>query len=73
LKTPLEVHFFDSWSSYVKGLCERLDEAGRSALKTEILGRAEAVAEAAGGFLGLGSKISKEEQEALDRLERAFV
>jgi hypothetical protein len=30
------------------------------------------VAEAAGGFLGLGPKVSKEEEEALENLARAF-
>jgi hypothetical protein len=30
------------------------------------------VAEAAGGFMGLGNKVSSEEQAILDRLEAAF-
>jgi len=73
LRTPPEEHFFDSWGEYVGGLCERLDETGKAALKADILGRARAVAEAAGGFLGLGNKVSKEEREVLERLEQAFV
>jgi hypothetical protein len=38
-----------------------------------VLDRARAVATAAGGFLGLGAKISPAEEEVLRTLERAFV
>jgi hypothetical protein len=48
-----------------------LQGAARDQLKSSSLGRARAVAEAAGGFLGLGS-ISAAEKKMLDQLERAF-
>jgi hypothetical protein len=61
-----------TWGEYIVGLCASLDPAERDALRDEILGRARTVAEAAGGFLGLGSKISREEEVVLQQLERPF-
>lgn len=62
----------EAWTFYIKGMCEKLDAKERAELKGELLGRAKAVAEAAGGFLGLTSKISKQEKEMLKKLEDAF-
>jgi hypothetical protein len=36
------------------------------------MNRARAVAQASGGILGLGSKISSNEQRVLDAIEKAF-
>ncbi len=44
---------------------------GRTALMEDLLGRARSIAEAAGGFLGLGA-ITEDEQRTLAELERAF-
>jgi hypothetical protein len=44
----------------------------KQALKQDLLGRARVVAEAAGGFLGLGTRISSAEQAVLTELEQAF-
>ena len=60
------------WKDYVATLSLKLDEASRGTLKEGLLGRARTVAEAAGGILGLGNKVSKPEQAVLDELERAF-
>jgi hypothetical protein len=60
------------WQPYVSALSATLTEEARLALKTEILGRARAVAEAAGGFMGLGQKVSTEEAAMLSVLDRAF-
>ena len=60
------------WKDYVATLSQKLDEVNRATLKEGLLGRARAVAEAAGGILGLGNKVSKSEQAVLDELERAF-
>jgi hypothetical protein len=60
------------WTQYVKALSENLDAAERDTLRDEVIGRAREVAEAAGGFLGMGSKISQAEQKMLERLEAAF-
>jgi hypothetical protein len=60
------------WGDFIVGLCAELSEAERNALKNEILGRARSVAEAAGGFLGLGKRISPEEEVILEELAKAF-
>lgn len=62
----------DAWKAYTAGLCASLSPAERDSLRTSILGRARAVAEVAGGFLGLGSKISTTEEAMLQRLEGTF-
>lgn len=62
----------DAWTAYVQGLAGHLDEGERAALREKLMGRARAVAKAAGGFLGLGNKISPEEETALGMLENAF-
>ena len=60
------------WTEYVKALSESLDAAARDALRDDVIGRAREVAEAAGGFLGMSSKISQAERAMLERLEAAF-
>ena len=60
------------WKGYVSALSQTLGETAKNVLKTNILGRARAVAQTAGGLLGLGNKISKSEQAMLDQLEAAF-
>ncbi len=61
-----------SWQEYISALCAEMGADAKNALKRDLLGRARSVAEATGGFLGLGSKVSKSEQAVLDELERAF-
>lgn len=62
----------EAWTTYTQGLCESLDESEIAELKAGVLGRARRVAEASGGFLGLGNKISPEEETMLGVLEKAF-
>ena len=59
------------WAGYVGALAHGLDAVRYAQLRERILGRARAVAVAAGGFLGL-KKISPEEEKILGILERAF-
>jgi hypothetical protein len=61
----------DSWVHYVKTLVKELDKESVAKAKQGIMNHAEEIAEAAGGFLGLG-KTSLEEQHVLDKLEAAF-
>jgi hypothetical protein len=61
-----------AWKAYVAGLSRTLDVQAKQALKQDLLGRARMVAEAAGGFLGLGTRISSAEQAVLTELEQAF-
>jgi hypothetical protein len=72
LERKPEPRLLEAWKGYVSALSETLDDAEVEAIKAKILGRARAVAEAAGGLLGLGSKVSKAEQAVLDDLEKAF-
>lgn len=63
----------DAWTHYIGDLCQRLSPAERDSLKMELLDHARTVAEAAGGgFLGLVSRVSKEEKAMLKTLEAAF-
>jgi uncharacterized tellurite resistance protein B-like protein len=62
----------EAWLAYVHALCAELDAKQRLELREDLLGRARRVAEAAGGFLGLGSRVSSPERKELDRLEGAF-
>ncbi len=72
LSAPPPAKLRDVWIEYVRALCRKLDPKERTELRDDLLGRARAVAEAAGGFLGLGSKVSPKEQQELARLEAAF-
>lgn len=62
----------DAWKGYVRALSGTLDSGARDKLKADLLGRARTVAEATGGFMGLGHRVSAAERAALDELERAF-
>jgi hypothetical protein len=61
-----------SWNDYIRALCAELSAEQKQHLEERIVGRARAVAEAAGGFLGLGSKVSAEEEDVLQQLQQAF-
>jgi hypothetical protein len=53
-------------------LCATLDAGEQAKLRDEILGRARAVAEAAGGILGLVNRISPQEEKILQELAKPF-
>jgi hypothetical protein len=72
MKHKPDPRLLDAWIVYIKGLCEKFSAHQKSALKKDLLGHAKDVAMATGGFLGFGSKISKAEQEILDKLDSAF-
>ena len=67
-----DAKLLETWIHYTRALCERMQPVGRVALKEDLLGRARGIAEAAGGFLGLGNKISDAEESMLRQLETAF-
>ena len=62
----------EAWSAYIATLGAELSPGEKHALRDELMGRARHVAEAAGGFLGLGNKVSSEERVVLEELEKAF-
>ncbi|MBW2315970.1 MAG: hypothetical protein JRH10_17505 [Deltaproteobacteria bacterium] len=61
-----------AWRDYIGALCDEMLPEDRKQLKREVLSRARAVAEAAGGFLGMGDKVSLEEEQVYGILETAF-
>lgn len=63
---------FEAWKAYAATLKESLDADQAANLQNRILGRAREVAEAAGGFLGFGNKVSDEEAAVLEELAAAF-
>lgn len=62
----------ETWAGYAGQLGAHLQPAERHALRDELVGRARNVAEAAGGFLGFGNKVSPAEEEVLGKLAAAF-
>jgi len=60
------------WGAFIIGLCAELGERERESLKKETLDRARSVAEATGGFLGFGNRVSSEEEIILAELAKAF-
>lgn len=62
----------EAWKLFVKELSKSLSPEDREAMQLGLLDRARQVAEAAGGFLGLGNKVSEVEQQVLDELSAAF-
>lgn len=61
-----------AWEEYMQALCSTLDATTRVHLRDAIMGRAEKVAAATGGFLGLGNKVSATEQACLDKMSQYF-
>ena len=59
-------------SSYTSALAAELSPTERTNLRDSVLGRARAVAEAAGGFLGFGNRVSTAEEELLQNLAQVF-
>ena len=72
LKKAPPARLLEAWESYVAALSETLTPDARRTLRKDVMGRVRRVATAAGGFLGLGRKISTSEQKVLDRLEKSF-
>lgn len=61
-----------AWRDYAHALAARMPPEARAALERETVGRARQVAEAAGGFLGLGSRVSEAEERVLASLAAPF-
>ena len=61
-----------AWFAWAEQLNARLSIPERRKVRNELLTRARQVAEASGGILGLGRRISASEQKVLDRIRSAF-
>ncbi len=62
----------DAWWKYAQALARDLDETSLAAFREATLGRARRVAEASGGILGIGEKISDNERHVLKDLDHAL-
>lgn len=60
------------WNEYVRAICAVVNAETVQKLREAVIGRAEKIAQAAGGILGFGNKISATERAKLDELARAF-
>ncbi len=67
-----ENRLFEVWEEYIGAFCVDMKSDSRSCLQVGIIEKARKVADAAGGFMGLTSKVSKAEEKVLERLEAAF-
>ena len=65
-------HLLESWIDYVGAMKTQLDAEALSQLKGGVIARAQSVAEASGGYLGLGNKVSDVERGVLSKLESSF-
>lgn len=72
IEDPPASDLVDAWREFIGALCRELDDEQAEHLRSNVLGRARAVAEAAGGFPDASPSISKEERTALESLGRAF-
>ena len=61
----------NSWKEYIGSLKETLDDTAFNQVKANVMGRAKDVAQAAGGFLGIG-KTSDQESAVIADLENSF-
>ncbi len=71
LETRPDPQLLETWRDYIEELKGSLSGETWAEMKKTIMGRARAIAEAAGGFLGIAS-ISAAEKKMLQELEWAF-
>jgi hypothetical protein len=66
-----EPHLFQAWNLYITGLCKEMRPEEVAGLRDTLLRDVLVVAEASGGFLGIG-KVSREEKDVIGKLQAAF-
>ena len=71
LRKKPESDLEDAWMAFMKAYLPTLSAEDRIALKKEILNESEDVADANGGFFGIGAT-SSEEREVLNKLSSVF-
>ena len=71
LETRPDPQLLETWRDYIEELKGSLSGETWAEMKKTVMGRARAIAEAAGGFLGMAS-ISAAEKKMLQELEWAF-
>lgn len=71
LATQPPASLVETWAGYVGELCATMTPESRREFRDELLGRTQAIARAAGGFLGMAT-VSPAEKKVIDRLSQAF-
>ncbi len=71
LKDRPDVRIIAAWKEYVGALAKAMPANAMKVLRDRLIGRMRSVAEASWSFMGLGRKISKVEQAAIEEFERA--
>lgn len=72
LAAPPPATLLAAWKDYIGAFSASLNPEDRRTLRHQLLHRARAVAEAAGGFLGLAGTVSPSEAKVLKELEQSF-
>ena len=72
LENRPDQHVVTAWKEYVGTLTRMMPMESVAAMRETTAQRCRRVAEAAGGFLGMGNKISKVEQSAIEEFARAW-
>ena len=72
LSAAPDAGLLEAWKGYVGSIRGAMEAGAYSALRERIVGGARQVAESAGGFLGLGNKVSASEAAVLEELEASF-
>lgn len=62
----------EAWTAYAESLASQLDQESLSAIRHATIEKAKRIAQASGGFLGIGEKTSQDELNALLDLQRAL-
>lgn len=65
-------HLYETWDDYARALVASLDPDRRAQLRKDLLERAREVARAARNFAGIGPRVSPEEEQVLEELERVL-
>lgn len=71
LREKPDLTLLTTWSNYARAVSESLEGPQREEFRNSILNRARAVANAAGGFAGLG-KVNDREKDVLNQIEAAL-
>lgn len=67
-----DVRLVNAWKDYVGALKKAMPPDAVASLKSQLVARCQRVAASAGGFLGMGKKVSQTEQATIEQLARAF-
>jgi hypothetical protein len=67
-----EPELMETWKRSIRALLSAMDQSTAAIMKDGILHRTQQIAEASGGFLGFGSKVSAAEARVLEEIKAAL-